>query len=59
MFMILILKITFHDYYFLMFPTLRDLQFHRIYFVTGALKYMYTSAAPVPRIFGNLASCKF
>jgi len=56
--MVRILQITLHEYYFLIFATLRDLQFHRIYFVTGALKYMYTSAAPVPRISGKLASCK-
>jgi len=56
--MILNLKITFHEYYFRIFTTLRDLQFHRICFVTGALKYSYTSAAPVPRISGKLASCK-
>jgi len=56
--MMLILKFTFHEYYFLLFATLRDLQFHRIYFVTGALSYMYTSATPVPRISSRLASCK-
>jgi len=36
----------------------KDLQFHRICFVTGALKYIYESVAPVPRISGKLASCK-
>ena len=56
--MILVLKITFHEYYFLIFAPLRDLQFHGICFVTGALKYIYTTAAPVPRISGKLASCK-
>jgi len=55
---ILVLKITFYEYYFLIFATLRDLQFYRICFVTGALKYIYTSAVPVPRISGILASCK-
>lgn len=34
-----ILKITLHEYYFLIYPTLRDMQFYRICFVTGALKY--------------------
>jgi len=58
MFMTLIKKITLHEYYFLIFATLRDLQFHRICLVTEALKYMYTSKAPVPRISGKLASCK-
>jgi len=33
--MVRILQITFHEYYFLIFATLRDLQFHRICFVTG------------------------
>jgi len=51
--MTLILKVTFHEYYFLIFATLRDLQFHRICFVTEALKYIYTSAASVPRISGR------
>jgi len=51
--MTLILKITIHEYYFLIFATLRDLQFHRICFVTGVLKYIYTSVAPVPRISGR------
>jgi len=51
--MILVLKVTFQEYYFLMFATLRDLQFHRICFVTAASKYIYMSAAPVPRIFGR------
>jgi hypothetical protein len=55
--MILIFKITFHEYYFLIFATLRDLQFHQICFVTEALKYNYTSAAPMPRISGKLTSC--
>jgi len=54
----LVKKITFHEYCFLIFATLRDLQFHRICFVTGPLKYIYMSAVPVPRIFGKLASCK-
>jgi hypothetical protein len=57
-FIILILEITVHEYCFLIFATLRDLQFHRLCFVTEALKYMYTSAAPVPRTSGKLASCK-
>jgi len=39
--MILILKITFHGYYFLIFATFRDLQFQRICFVTEALNYLY------------------
>jgi len=56
--MTLVLKVTFQEYYFLIFATLRDLQFHRICFVTAALNYIYTSAAPVPRISGKLASCK-
>jgi len=51
--MVRILQIRFHEYCFLIFATLRDLQFHRICFVTGALEYMYTSAAPVPRISGR------
>jgi len=51
--MIHILKNRIHEYYFLIFATLRDLQFHRICLVTGALKYIYTSAAPVPRISGR------
>ena len=55
---ILILKIIILEYNFLIFATLRDLQFHRICLVTGALKYIYTSAAPAPRISGKLASCK-
>jgi len=46
---ILILKIIFLEYYFLLFAPLRDLQFHRICPVTGALKYNYMSVAPVPR----------
>ena len=52
------LKTTIHEYYFLIFAPLRDLQFHRIYFVTEALKYMITSVAPVPRSSGKLASCE-
>jgi len=56
--MTLILKITFHCYYFLIFAILRNLQFHRIRYVTEALKYMYTSAAPVPRLSGKLDKCK-
>ena len=52
------LKVTFHEYYFLLLATLRDLQFHRIYIVTEALKYMHTSTAPVPRISDKLTSCK-
>jgi len=51
--MVLILKITFHEYYFLIFATLRDVQFHQICFVTGAWKYIYTSVAPVPCISGR------
>jgi len=51
--MTLILRVTFHEYYFLLFATLRDLQLHRICFVTGALTYMYTSTAPVSRISGR------
>ncbi|MFT5729796.1 MAG: hypothetical protein ACI8PB_003969 [Desulforhopalus sp.] len=51
--MILVLKATFQEYYFLIFANFRDLQFHRICFVTVALKYSYTSAAPVPRISGR------
>jgi len=53
--MILVLKVTFQEYYFLIFAPLRDLKFHRICFVTAALKYIYTSAAPVPRISSKLA----
>ena len=38
--------------------TLRDWQFYRICFVTEALEYINTPAAPMPRISGKLANCK-
>jgi len=43
---------------FLYLLPFKDLQFHRICIVTGALKYIYTSVTPVPRISRKLASCK-
>ena len=43
--MILILKITFHENYFLIFAPLRDLQFHRICLVTRAVNYLYVCSS--------------
>ena len=54
----LVVTITCHEYCFLIIAPLRDLRFHRICFVSGALKYVYTAAAPVPRISVKLTGCK-
>ena len=43
---------------FLIPVTLREHQFHRICLVTEALEYIYTLAAPVPHISGELGTCK-
>ncbi len=39
------------------FEAARGSQVCRICFVIGQLKYQSTSACPLPRIFGKLASC--
>jgi len=38
---------------FLLFATIRDWQFHRIYIVIEALQYIHTSSASRPRISGR------
>jgi len=50
--MVLILKITLNEYYFLIFAPLWDVQFNRICFVTGTLNYAYVC------ISGNQMSYK-
>jgi len=48
--MLFVLKMTFHQYYFLLFATLRGLQFHRICFVTGAVNYVYVCSSGASHI---------
>jgi len=54
--MIRILKSTLYEYYFLIFATLRNLQFHRTCLVIGVLT-MYTFAAPVGSADSELSRC--